>query len=221
VDDIEKERQRVIARFDSEMEEIYFRAKREIKYNATYFLQMLKEHGGLATAHRLLASHSIGYGFAELLLAGRPDLTMETLVLRPEFSALFSPEELAVAAERLQTQSTGAADKPTPGHPAQAPDMREILQARVGETIYTMAHGKPNRLLRIEDHNVIVGTYKSPLGEPVPIEWVQAAADRLYHDGELEISVASVRYRSAFIGAILSTLPGVRPSTDPRWLRLG
>jgi hypothetical protein len=105
VDDIEKERQRLIARFDSEMDEIYFRAKREIKYNATIFLQMVREHGGLATAHRLLASNVIGYGFAELLLAGRPDLTVEAAVLRPEFSVLFSPEELSVAAERLRMQA--------------------------------------------------------------------------------------------------------------------
>jgi hypothetical protein len=103
--DNETEHQRLIARFDSEMEEIYFRAKREIKYNATYFLQMVKEHGGLATAHRLLASHSIGYGFGELLLAGRPDLTVEALVLRTEFSVLFLPEELGVAAERLRMQA--------------------------------------------------------------------------------------------------------------------
>jgi hypothetical protein len=69
------------ARFDAEMEQIYFRAKHEVKYNATYFLR---------------------YGFAELLLAGRPDLTMEALVLRPEFSPLFTPKELTTAAERLR-----------------------------------------------------------------------------------------------------------------------
>jgi hypothetical protein len=112
------------------------------------------------------------------------------------------------------------ADERTPGHAFQAPDMREILQSRVGETIKTMAQEKANRILRIEKDNVIVGTGRSPQGAPVPIEWVQAAADRLYRDGELEISVPSVGHRSAFVGAILSTLPGVRPSTDPRWLRL-
>lgn len=90
------------ARFDAEMEQIYFRAKHEVKYNATYFLRTVKEYGGLATAHRLLASEDVGYGFAELLLAGRPDLTMEALVLRPEFSPLFTPKELTTAAERLR-----------------------------------------------------------------------------------------------------------------------
>jgi hypothetical protein len=113
------------------------------------------------------------------------------------------------------------ADKRTLGHPVLAPDMREILQSQVGQTIKTMAQEKPNRILRIEKDNVIVGTERSPRGAPVPIELVQAAADRLYRDGELEISVPSVGHRSAFVGAVLATLPGVRPSTDPRWLRLG
>lgn len=63
---------------------------------------MIKEHGGLATAHQLLASQTISYGFAELLLAGRPDLTVEALVQRSEFVVLFSSDELAVAAERLR-----------------------------------------------------------------------------------------------------------------------
>jgi len=31
------------ARFDAEMEQIYFRAKHEVKYNATYFLRTVKE----------------------------------------------------------------------------------------------------------------------------------------------------------------------------------
>ena len=95
----------VTTRFDAEMEEIYFRAKREAKYNATYFLQMVKEHGGLETAHRLLGSQSVGYGFAELLLAGRQDLTVEALALRPEYAQLFSADELRVAAERLKMQT--------------------------------------------------------------------------------------------------------------------
>jgi hypothetical protein len=43
----------------------------------------------------------------------------------------------------------------------------------------------------------------------VPIAWVQDALDRLDRDGEIEISVESVRYRSAFIGAVLLALPGV------------
>ena len=44
--------------------------------------------------------------------------------------------------------------------------------------------------------------------------------DRLAADGELVVSVDSVGYRSAFIGAVLGTLPGVATESQPRrvWL---
>ena len=90
-----------IARFDAAMEAIYYNAKREIGYNATRFLMMVKELGGLNAAHHLLAGQRIHDGFAELLLAGRPDLTVEALVLEPEFQHLFPETELRVARERL------------------------------------------------------------------------------------------------------------------------
>lgn len=91
----------IIGRFDAAMEAIYHDAKREIGYNATRFLVMVKELGGLQAAHQLLAGERIHDGFAELLLAGRPDLTVEALVLKPEFQPLFSDAELRIARERL------------------------------------------------------------------------------------------------------------------------
>jgi hypothetical protein len=57
-----------------------------------------------------------------------------------------------------------------------------------------------------------VATTRSPAGQLVPIKWVQDALDRLASDGEVEISVESVRYRSAFIGAVLSSLDGTEAS---------
>jgi len=48
---------------------------------------------------------------------------------------------------------------------------------------------------------------------------VQAALDRFERDREIEISVQSVRYRSAFIGGVLRELPGaevVRSASPPR-----
>jgi hypothetical protein len=58
-------------------------------------------------------------------------------------------------------------------------------------------------------------TTRSPRGQLVSIECVQAALNRLYTEHEVEISVDSVGYRSAFIGAVLSSLPNVEalPST--------
>jgi hypothetical protein len=53
-------------------------------YNATYFLRMVSEHGGLETARRLLAAPSPAEGFSRLYEIGRVDLSVEALVLKPE-----------------------------------------------------------------------------------------------------------------------------------------
>ena len=57
-----------------------------------------------------------------------------------------------------------------------------------------------------------MATTRSPAGQLVPIKWVQDALDRLAADGEVEISVESVGYRSAFIGAVLSSLDDTEAS---------
>jgi hypothetical protein len=99
-------------------------------------------------------------------------------------------------------------------------DARTILSSLVGETIHTLT-GRPNVVLAIEGDAVIVGTTRSPGGQPVPIEWVQDALDRLAADGAVEINVQSVRYRSAFIGAVLASLATTNssPITMRVWLR--
>jgi hypothetical protein len=99
-------------------------------------------------------------------------------------------------------------------------DARRHLTGLLGETVYTLGQRRPNRILAIEGNDVIVATEKSPGGEPVPIEWVQDALDRLFAEGELVVSVSSVGYRSAFIGAVLGTLPGAEVETNPRRVRL-
>jgi hypothetical protein len=79
--------------------------------------------------------------------------------------------------------------------------------------------GRENRVLGIDRDSVLVWTSRSLSGQPVPVAWVQDALDRIERDGEIEISVQSVRYRSAFIGALLQELPGaevVRTASPPR-----
>ena len=102
--------------------------------------------------------------------------------------------------------------------PAKA-DARTLLEGLVGEEIPTMT-GVPNRVLRIEGSHVIVGTGKSPHGKPVEIADVQDAIDRLWRDGVVEINVDFVGRRSAFIGAVLQSIPGTIASTNPRVVRL-
>jgi hypothetical protein len=90
-------------------------------------------------------------------------------------------------------------------------DARRVLEGLVGKEIHTLT-GRPNTVLALEGDSVRVATTRSPAGQLVPINWVQDALDRLASDGEVEISVESVRYRSAFIGAVLSSLDGTESS---------
>jgi hypothetical protein len=87
--------------FDKAMRQIYDRARSEANYHATYFLSMLAEHGSLATARKLLHAPAVSDGFAALWERGRLDLTVEALVIQPDFADLFTPAETDVARHRL------------------------------------------------------------------------------------------------------------------------
>lgn len=95
------------------------------------------------------------------------------------------------------------------------------LKSLAGREIRTVT-GRVNKVLRVEGDQVIVATEQSPRGQKVPIAWVQEAMDRLERERTIEISVASVKYRSAFIGAVLGELPGaeVDRSKSPPRIRL-
>src|SRR4051812_37983885 len=98
-------------------------------------------------------------------------------------------------------------------------DARGYLESLVGQTIETYM-GRPNVILAVESENVVVGTGRSPHGSPVPIAWVQAALDRLLADNEVEVSVESLGHRSAFVGAVLASLPGASFSAgSPPYVR--
>jgi hypothetical protein len=96
----------------------------------------------------------------------------------------------------------------------------DYLSSLLGQTIYTLGQRRPNRILAIEGDDVIVATGRSQEGQPVSIESVQNALDRLCRDGELLVTKHSVGYRSAFIGAVLGTLPDVEVLLRPRRVRL-
>ena len=95
------------------------------------------------------------------------------------------------------------------------PDIRKHLQALVGETIATLT-GVPNQVVALVRDEVLVGTDRSPSGKPVPLSDIQAATDELFAQGSVDIDKASVGYRSAFVGAVLATLPGTRTEIRPR-----
>lgn len=91
------------ARFDQAMFEVYRRAKEEAGYNATVFLQMLTDRGGLRTAQTLINSTKPSDGYTALYMRGRLDLTVEALVIEDErWHELFTGDELKRARRRLK-----------------------------------------------------------------------------------------------------------------------
>ena len=89
-------------RFTRAMVSIYETAKRELGYNATRFVQMISEQGGLTTAKQLLWSSAPSEGFTTLWERGRLDLTVEAHVLKTEFAPLFTDDDRDQARERLE-----------------------------------------------------------------------------------------------------------------------
>ena len=61
---------------------------------------MLGEDGAVATAHRLLATFEYQDGFRRLWELRRLDLSLECHVLRPQYRALFTKDELEEARKR-------------------------------------------------------------------------------------------------------------------------
>jgi hypothetical protein len=89
-------------------------------------------------------------------------------------------------------------------------DARAYLEGLVGQTIPTIT-GMPNTIVAVRGDYVFVRTQDTAnpeVGEPVPIQSVQEAVNTLYTNGRIGINTTEATHRSAFIGAVLSTLPG-------------
>lgn len=95
----------------------------------------------------------------------------------------------------------------------------DLLRGLLGETIQTVT-GKENRILKVEGGSVLVGTDRSPEGQPVPLVDVQHGLDVLFSRGTLQVSVEELGHRSAFVGAVLATLPHVTATKSPATVTL-
>lgn len=94
-------------------------------------------------------------------------------------------------------------------------DARTLLATLVGQRLQTIS-GRPNEIVELRGEDVVVATGRSPTGTPVPVASVQHALDSLLAVGDLRIDVPTVGHRSAFIGAVLQTLPGARVEEGPQ-----
>ena len=88
-------------RFNLAMNKIYSDAK-AIGYTASYFYQMIHQHGGLYTAKYLINSNAVSSGYTKLWELNRLDLTVEALVYEnSEWHSLFTSDELEKCRNRL------------------------------------------------------------------------------------------------------------------------
>ncbi|WP_409304704.1 EVE domain-containing protein [Peribacillus sp. SCS-155] len=97
--------------FHKAMLQIYDNAKK-IGYNASRFRNMVANQGGLNVAKKFIKNNTPSDGFTSLWELGRLDLTVEALVLSPEYANLFSVEEKQIVRERLQEYGFELTDKP-------------------------------------------------------------------------------------------------------------
>jgi hypothetical protein len=81
---------------------IYDDAKSLANYNATRYRSMVAAHGGLEAARILVRADTVSDGYIALWERGHLELTVEALILKPEWHPLFTSEERAIARERLR-----------------------------------------------------------------------------------------------------------------------
>ena len=88
--------------FHMAMLNIYEQAKRPpCNYHAGYFRRMVLEHAGVETDKRLLHAQDVQYGFTELWLCNRLELSVQYHVLQPRYRMLFTDMECTEASARL------------------------------------------------------------------------------------------------------------------------
>jgi hypothetical protein len=94
-----------------------------------------------------------------------------------------------------------------------------VLRSLIGEEIRTIT-GNPNTVLTIQGSTVMVATNRSPQGQPVEINDVQHGIDQLRAQGFVRVTVEELGGRSAFVGAVLATLPGAHITRRPATVTL-
>ncbi|MDL5159280.1 hypothetical protein [Actinomycetospora termitidis] len=98
-------------------------------------------------------------------------------------------------------------------------NVTDLLRRLIGVPLRTV-RGQANRILTVQPPTVTVATDRSPEGRPVSIAEVEHALTTLRVEGSVTVDPGHIGYRSAFVGAVLLTLPGVRPYGSPPVLTL-
>jgi hypothetical protein len=100
--DLKTDRDELEKRFHREMVSVYQEAKKRHGYNATRFLQIVSEKGGLQAAKELLRVPGTSEGLSRLYQLGALDISMEARIAHdPTWAPLFSADEIDLARKKL------------------------------------------------------------------------------------------------------------------------
>src|SRR5205085_101107 len=90
------------AQFQNAMLKLYDDSNRAINYRPTRLMEMSNELGAVQAARQLISKpDDPSSGFMKLWESGRLDLSVEALILKPEFAPLFTDEERKKARQYL------------------------------------------------------------------------------------------------------------------------
>ena len=124
-------------------------------------------------------------------------------------------QELAqLWAEHKRGRLPHPTDDPSVSSQLSWPTAGEVLRSLIGEEIRTISR-LPNIVLAVQGSTALVGASRSPQGQPVEVSEVQHGMDKLRRNGSVRVNVEELGHRSAFVGAVLATLPGVHITTRP------
>ena len=84
------------------------------KATPSILVDMIKDHGAIGAAKRLLSAPNPQVGLDRLARIGLLDMSVEACVVKPEHRGLFSAEELAEATRRLDEGRRSAIKKDKP-----------------------------------------------------------------------------------------------------------
>ena len=80
-----------------------YRDALKLGYKASYFLRMLHDLGAVNAAKQLIHNPSFSSGFTQLYELQRLDLSVEAIVLQPQWLELFDDADRKAARKKLET----------------------------------------------------------------------------------------------------------------------
>lgn len=87
-------------KINKELAEVCARSKTEVDYTPSRFLEMMSRDGGIVAAKKVISCNNTD-GFDRLWLENRLDLSVEAIVIKPEYSSLFTEDERQICLKRL------------------------------------------------------------------------------------------------------------------------